>query len=326
MPLSTLRYGERGDEVKALQIALNYHLPNAMPPLKTDSIFGPKTQDRLMTFQKRHGLTVDGVAGPKTLPALYSFVEATHNIMPVAHAPVPDMRAILRGIGADAGRTATGGFLLAPRSRFGGSSGRIGDARDTPPSLGLILPLPRLQVPLLKGVALPPYIQLPLLKLDPDLMKWLRLRPFEIQAGTNMAFRKQDPGVDAFVEVSATLWSAPLFKDKLKLSTAAGVAGEARVTDGHFSYSVFYAAKAELHDVLTYNGVDILKMEAEGRLQATPGSREPPNLSTTLTIGPSVETKNRRFEFGFGGYLQYQFDGQQHVLSGGPSIKGTWKF
>ncbi len=67
--LSTLRQGDTGNEVKALQqrlIQLNYLSGNA------DGNFGNGTQTALVAFQKANGLTSDGVAGPSTLSKLYS--------------------------------------------------------------------------------------------------------------------------------------------------------------------------------------------------------------------------------------------------------------
>jgi spore germination cell wall hydrolase CwlJ-like protein len=61
------RYGCRpGERVRKIQImlsALGYET-------KADGYFGSETEKRLMEFQKDHRLTVDGIAGPKTLAAL----------------------------------------------------------------------------------------------------------------------------------------------------------------------------------------------------------------------------------------------------------------
>ena len=55
-----LRKGSRGDEVRDLQQAIG------MSTDQQDGIFGPQTQKALADFQKRAGLTVDGVAGQET--------------------------------------------------------------------------------------------------------------------------------------------------------------------------------------------------------------------------------------------------------------------
>lgn len=57
-----LRQGMEGDDVRALQVALG--LADA------DGVFGQKTYDALIIFQKKSQLKADGVAGPITLAAL----------------------------------------------------------------------------------------------------------------------------------------------------------------------------------------------------------------------------------------------------------------
>ena len=66
---ATLRLSDRGDRVKIMQqalIRLNYLSGNA------DGIFGNKTLDAVVAFQKASNLTADGLAGKKTLKALES--------------------------------------------------------------------------------------------------------------------------------------------------------------------------------------------------------------------------------------------------------------
>ncbi len=62
----TLRRGDQGDEVKALQQRLNDHGAR----LAVDGKFGPKTERAVKDFQRRHELAPDGVRGPKTAEAL----------------------------------------------------------------------------------------------------------------------------------------------------------------------------------------------------------------------------------------------------------------
>ena len=64
-----MRRGDRGENIRALQILLagrgyngNMHTP--------DGAFGPNTEGAVKLFQKAKGLTVDGIAGEKTLKAL----------------------------------------------------------------------------------------------------------------------------------------------------------------------------------------------------------------------------------------------------------------
>ncbi|WP_445000904.1 N-acetylmuramidase domain-containing protein [Halomonas mongoliensis] len=57
-----LRRGDSGDEVRALQQRLNA----AGFSLTVDGQFGPLTEQAVRAIQKRSGLVVDGLAGPKT--------------------------------------------------------------------------------------------------------------------------------------------------------------------------------------------------------------------------------------------------------------------
>ena len=67
---SLLKYGSKGEEVKALQgklIALGY-----MALGKDDGAFGDVTQGALLSFQRVNSLKADGIAGEKTLALLDS--------------------------------------------------------------------------------------------------------------------------------------------------------------------------------------------------------------------------------------------------------------
>jgi peptidoglycan hydrolase-like protein with peptidoglycan-binding domain len=63
-----IKNGSRGEEVKALQVALNK--AGIEPPLSEDGIAGPKTVAAIRKFQQEHGCTVDGIVGPQTMAAL----------------------------------------------------------------------------------------------------------------------------------------------------------------------------------------------------------------------------------------------------------------
>lgn len=61
------QYGSSGDEVKQIQTKLRdwgYYKGNV------DGIYGSQTYEAVKSFQRNNGLTVDGIAGPKTLAAL----------------------------------------------------------------------------------------------------------------------------------------------------------------------------------------------------------------------------------------------------------------
>jgi peptidoglycan hydrolase-like protein with peptidoglycan-binding domain len=65
-----LTQGSTGPAVRQVQEALNKTGPSALPKLKEDGIFGPKTRARVVEFQKSRGLVPDGIVGPKTRAAL----------------------------------------------------------------------------------------------------------------------------------------------------------------------------------------------------------------------------------------------------------------
>ena len=61
------KYGSRGDEVTQIQTKLKrwgYYNGNI------DGIYGNQTQEAVRYFQRKNGLTVDGIAGPATLKAM----------------------------------------------------------------------------------------------------------------------------------------------------------------------------------------------------------------------------------------------------------------
>lgn len=62
-----LKVGSRGDTVKRLQQELKYQ---GFLSDKPDGIYGTRTRNAVRKMQKAYGLTVDGIAGPKTLAAL----------------------------------------------------------------------------------------------------------------------------------------------------------------------------------------------------------------------------------------------------------------
>ena len=66
---ATLRRGSRGDEVKVLQQQLK---DLGFDPGPIDGIFGGGTETALKSFQRRAGITVDGLAGGQTQAAIAS--------------------------------------------------------------------------------------------------------------------------------------------------------------------------------------------------------------------------------------------------------------
>lgn len=62
-----LNLGDRGPEVEELQQILNIQLAL---DIDVDGIFGKDTQNAVKEFQRRNGLSIDGVVGPNTAGAL----------------------------------------------------------------------------------------------------------------------------------------------------------------------------------------------------------------------------------------------------------------
>jgi len=60
------RYNDSGPVVQQIQVALNFAGHTRLPRLPADGTFGPLTVGRVMEFQFRNGLKVDGVVGPIT--------------------------------------------------------------------------------------------------------------------------------------------------------------------------------------------------------------------------------------------------------------------
>ncbi len=65
--MKTLSYGALGPQVQLLQLALL----RAGYALQPDGIFGARTTSALRSFQRRSGLSADGIAGPETHRALH---------------------------------------------------------------------------------------------------------------------------------------------------------------------------------------------------------------------------------------------------------------
>ena len=77
--MATLQNGSSGTDVRHVQEMLNRLVP-VSPQLTVDGIFGPKTQARVIDFQKKNGLVADGIVGPLTTKALISGVLVATNV------------------------------------------------------------------------------------------------------------------------------------------------------------------------------------------------------------------------------------------------------
>jgi hypothetical protein len=94
-----LALGSQGQDVRALQDALNYQVRRGAP-LVVDGKFGPLTQARLIEFQKAAGLQVDGIAGDQSQNALFKVTEITIPIlfMPRLQLTPPSLGSRRNGI------------------------------------------------------------------------------------------------------------------------------------------------------------------------------------------------------------------------------------
>ena len=86
---TSLRRGSKGDRVKVMQqalISLGYLSGSA------DGVFGNKTRNAVISFQKKAKLTADGIAGKKTLSALEIAVSGNKN--KASETPAPDVTPV----------------------------------------------------------------------------------------------------------------------------------------------------------------------------------------------------------------------------------------
>lgn len=82
--MANLRKGSRGDEVKELQTLLN---SSGNYGLREDGVFGDKTLAAVRDYQKRNGLTTDGIAGANTLGKLRGNSTPGTSTNPAATSP-----------------------------------------------------------------------------------------------------------------------------------------------------------------------------------------------------------------------------------------------
>ena len=67
--VGVLRIGDKGPDVKKLQEDL-MRVGEKLPRYGADGHFGKETEEAVKSFQRKHGLNVDGIAGPETLKKL----------------------------------------------------------------------------------------------------------------------------------------------------------------------------------------------------------------------------------------------------------------
>ena len=118
-----MKIGRRGWDVAALQFLL---ARRGYSPGGIDGDFGPATDAAVRSFQRAHGLTVDGLAGPNTIRALRSGVSTTQPVStPGGVAFLRPIRApIGDGFGMRWGRMHTGLDYPAAAGAPVGAAGR----------------------------------------------------------------------------------------------------------------------------------------------------------------------------------------------------------
>ncbi len=106
------KYGSRGEEVRTIQQKLkNWGYYDG----DVDGVFGSKTQAAVKAFQKKNGLTVDGIAGPNTLRAMGISTSSSSSSSSVSQS---DLNLLARMISAEArgepyvGQVAVGAVIL----------------------------------------------------------------------------------------------------------------------------------------------------------------------------------------------------------------------
>lgn len=304
--MALLVQGSTGPEVKNLQTALNFHMPNALPPLAVDGVLGPRTQARVVQFQAANRLKPDGIVGPVTHQALYTFVECSHHLV-------------------IENRDTRNSIVTANRRAVTGDPGLPAPFR--------LPPIPRLQLTFPSNLPpMPSILQPPRLVIDPLLLFLARNTKFELEAGKETTFKKDlatsksEREVTLFADLKGVVWSKP-FGKKVEVSTGGGVVVEKRLRPTpDTETSVYVFAKVEVKDILRLNPIDLAKIAAEAQFGGKPGKDEPADMSVTVSAGPEVEVFDGAVTFGPGAYLEYKTNGIVHTLTSGMKVTGTFHF
>ncbi|MCL2621994.1 MAG: peptidoglycan-binding protein, partial [Firmicutes bacterium] len=109
-PTVTIRQGSRGQNVIKAQYLLDFisNYFSEIPAPIQDSIFGATTADAVRAFQRRFGLTADGVVGPNTWNMLYNVYRSIQNQAPIP----PEPPIIVPPVNPPLGVPAYPGFLI----------------------------------------------------------------------------------------------------------------------------------------------------------------------------------------------------------------------
>lgn len=313
--MTLLVEGSTGQSVRNAQTALNYHLPDAQPPLAVDGIFGPKTKARVLLFQKDNDLVVDAIIGPRTSEALYTFVDLSFHIVTVT-TPVGEAGGEAHV--SERGRSAA---FKWPRPK---------DWPRLDP-----LPLPPLPFKFPRAVPpLPPLLlQRPRLSLDPLLTSLRKRLTFDLAFGVESSIQKNvgtgevERDLVVLADGRLTVWSRPIGRH-LTMSGGGGLVVERRLwptLDTQIAAYVF--AKAEIKPFKAIGPLELAKIEAGLQFGGALGkNRPPPDLTTSVCVGPEVEALEDRLSFGIGGCFDYVTDGKKHTVAGRGTFNGTWHF
>ena len=121
---TTLRSGMKGEDVRRLQQAL---IDQGYLSGTADGIFGTHTENAVRSFQKKHGLKADGLAGLKTQDILYGTSSAA--------SAVPSSSGNSAGSAASSPAENAQASPAVSSSAAGTSSLRVGDSGDRVRSL-----------------------------------------------------------------------------------------------------------------------------------------------------------------------------------------------
>ncbi len=80
-----IKEGDRGEKVKVLQyfLAVVANFNEEILPINIDGIFGEKTKEAVIAFQKSYGLSPDGVVGELTWDKLWRAYQGVIDILPI---------------------------------------------------------------------------------------------------------------------------------------------------------------------------------------------------------------------------------------------------
>ena len=112
-----LRFGSTGVAVTLLQKGINL-APTDLPRLATDGLFGPKTQARVLEFQRRSNLSADGVVGEQTHLALDYYYKLLDKLIELVVPPESIAAARQRVVDTALAHLSLWGWSQNPSEHF----------------------------------------------------------------------------------------------------------------------------------------------------------------------------------------------------------------